>query len=304
MTTLSLESNRTRKSIVEETFWGIKSPLHFKGRFWDMKKHLILKSLLASVVFNGFSLFCCSQNDTRPALPPILKNFAENVSLYLTFEKDAPCLQIGPDTLKIQKSENFKTGAGRCGDACDLGRVVLKAPALVDFSGSGTVILWVSPTNWKGKKDKEMPYILPFSASNPQTTMLAGRQGETSKIYAHAMLPEKKKVHLPFYGMTTTWRDGSWHMLAVNWSPDSMGFSVDGSEFISQSLNSPLPGGAANTVIIGNNIGDSALPNLKVDEFAVLNKKLSGNEVKKIYNESTKLTGAVPSSQGTNPEKQ
>ena len=268
-----------------------------------MEKYSTLKSSAVLAVFCGLSMLCYSQNDTRSPLPPILKNFVENVSLYLIFTKDTPGLQIGPDTLKIQKSDNFKTSDGRRGDACDLGKVTLKAPGLVDFSGSGTVILWVSPTNWSDKKDKEMPYILPFTASNGQTTMLAGRQGETSKIYAHVILPEKKKVHLAFYGATRTWLDGSWHMLAVNWSPDSMGFSVDGSEFCSQSLNSPLPGGAANTIAVGNNIGDSSLPNLKVDEFAVLNRKLTNGEVKKLYDDSPKATGAVPSSQDTEPDK-
>lgn len=251
----------------------------------------MIKRLLAIVVFSVISIPCFPQNEPRPALPPILKNFAENITLYLTFEKDTPVIQMGPDTLKIQKSDNFKTSAGRSGAACDLGKVTLKAPGLVDFSASGTVILWMSPANWNGKSNKEIPYILPFIASNGITKMLAGRQGDNSKIYAHAILPENKNIHLASY---PNWHDDSWHMLAINWSPDSMGLSVDGSDFISQSLNSPLPGGAADSVQIGNNFGDSLLPNLKVDEFAVLNRKLSANDVKKLYEEAVKVTGEIP----------
>jgi hypothetical protein len=223
----------------------------------------------------------CAQSDIERGLSPALRAFGENLCLYARFDGDKALMLAGPDGVTIQKSNDFKTGAGRSGAALETGKVTLKGGPLIDFGASGTLIMWISPQNWSGKKTAEMPYILPFVTTNEQITVMAGLQGQTTKIYAHVMLPDKKKIHLAVYGGAANWKDGSWHMLAVNWSSDSMGISLDGSEFITQALASPIPGGPVKKIELGN--ASSGKPSLALEEFTVLNKKLSSAEIKKLY---------------------
>jgi hypothetical protein len=75
----------------------------------------------------------------------------------------------------------------------------------------------------------------------------------------------------------------------MTWTPDSIGISVDGKKLLEKSLEEPL-GTKPNWFLFGaQKTANKGLQVLQ-DEFVVLNKKLSDDDIKTLYNETIKIS--------------
>ncbi len=227
------------------------------------------------------------------ATNPILNDYGSNVTFYLSFNEDKLTPEIAQGDPKLRsKKQNVKFSKGLFGKALSSGRIQFNGEKNVDLSKPGTIVIWVSPQNWK-KVIKE-PYIIPFVGHrNTGYNLLLGRQGckwGKSRIYAYAYFAGKKKnIFLPFYGQGGghIWENGKWYMLALSWDPTNIYLTVNDGKTVSKMITAPL-GLTFNFFTL--QVAKGEAPKLLVDEFVVLNKQLSNEELIKIYQETIKMT--------------
>jgi hypothetical protein len=250
----------------------------------NLPRLLIVSSFFFAVTFS------VPAQDVLGCMNPVLRKHAENITFYLNFDEDnqLPAMAQGPGNVKLQQGAAiFKKGL--FGKSMHTGQANYYAEGNLDMSGSGTLILWLSP--WQWKQTGSEAYILPFVAFTDTSKLLFGRQGGAwgkTCIYTHVTVPGgKNNIYLGVNGGSAKdWKNGEWHMLVLVWTSATIGISVDGSKLTEKNIPQPL-GRKTEYFYINADVAAQIL----VDEIMILNKKLNDDEIKSIYDKISKVTG-------------
>jgi hypothetical protein len=224
---------------------------------------------------------------------PVLSKFAENITFYVNFDESSmvPTLAAGSSNIRSKTGE-FAFEKGILGKCLRSGQASYFGAKNLDFTAPGTVIFWMAP--WKWEETAKEGYFWPFIGFTDKSKLTLGRQGGKlgkTRIYAYVTTPKgKKNIYLGVAGGSAkNWRAGQWHMITMTWTPDSIGISVDGKKLLEKSLEEPL-GTKPNWFLFGaQKTANKGLQVLQ-DEFVVLNKKLSDDDIKTLYNETIKIS--------------
>jgi hypothetical protein len=223
------------------------------------------------------------QPDGLMAMNPILNSYVQNISFYMNFDNNSTKPQISAGDYKLLSQKKVEFVKGLFGTALGAGDIRIAVNKNINLAKPGTLIMWVSPAGWE-KVEKE-PYLIPFVGHcDTGYNLLMGRQGckwGQSRIYAYAYFPDKKRTFIPVYGQGSAkvWKNGEWHMLALSWDAENLYISVDGKENKSKMLIAPL---GQNMKWISLTAGTHKTRFI-IDEFVVLNKKLSNKELIALY---------------------
>ena len=152
-----------------------------------------------------------------------------------------------------------------------------------DLTTPGTMVIWVA--GWQGVGDGA--YLWPVRIATGRGVHIFGRTPKANGgIYLHISGDKQHKVGINY----DTWGDG-WHMLALTWDAENIGISVDGGAPHETSLSAPLDGDVA-WIVVGSFGGGAA-----VDELAFLNRKLTDEELKWLYEETLARSAAAAGGQ-------
>jgi hypothetical protein len=222
---------------------------------------------------------------------PILSKYGTNITFYQNFDNEdcQPALAAGNPKAKIKQGVlNLKNGLFNKGLL--VGKFFYESEKNLDFSSPGSMVIWISPWKWE-KKQKE-PYLYSFTAKTDTHHILVGRMGAQPKgktnllayIYTPKGLPN---IAIKSKGGSVedkNWKPGQWHMLALTWTPERIGFSVDGNKLIYKTLNQPL-----GSITLKFSIGASRKEKGQLwlqDEFVILNCELNNNDLKELYDKT------------------
>jgi hypothetical protein len=227
----------------------------------------------------------------RDIVNPVIEKFGDRLIFHVNFD-DEVCLPAVAASEKSIHSE-FKDSRfvpGLLGKALYIGRVVYKAKDNLDLSRPGTLMFWIAPHQWT--KLEIEPYLFPFIAWTGDTKIILGRQkapwGKT-RIYVNVETAERKdwvSAGVDNVGSGRDWKNGEWHMIAVTWTPESIGISVDGRPVQEKTLKKPLAKGTSEWMMLACQLDDTGSTQILLDEFSVLDRKLTNDELKKLYEET------------------
>jgi len=256
-------------------------------------KLLITFAIMCSI----FNTVLLAGNDGAPEgmapVNPVLSKFSDNITFYLNFDESNMIPNLASGNNKVRgKGGEFTWGKGLFGKCLRSGQANYFGPKNLDFSAPGTVIFWMAPSNWK--KIEREDYFWPFIGFTKKTKIILGRQGAKwgkTRIYAYATTPKgKKNINAGVKsGSAKVWKPGQWHMIAMTWGPDTLGISVDGKKQLEKSLEEPLGIKTPWFLFGAQKSADKGLQVLQ-DEFVIMNKKLSDDEIKSLYEETIKIS--------------
>ena len=224
------------------------------------------------------------------AANPILEKFADAVTFYVSYDEGdgAPMMAAGKADVR-NKDREPQAVPGILGQGMMGGGYGYFSEKNVDLSAPGTVVLWIALRD----KEKEA-YAWPIRIATDRGMVIFGRQ-PGPRVYMHADAPKGAdgkalEGKAPFYhsingiGGFKDWGDG-WHMLAFTWDAENAGISVDGAAPSEKALPEPLDG-ASSWFTTG-------MPDNAMDELAILNRKLTAEELKWLYDETLARAKAV-----------
>lgn len=224
---------------------------------------------------------------------PLLEKFADAVTFYVNFDNgDAtPVIAAGKADIRTKQHEP-KFVPGLFGQALTGGNYFYNGGDNVDLAAPGTALAWVSMRGREAEEPKKEGNFWPLRFQPAGVPMgreliLFGRMaGPRIYMYVYAPLGEDGKTPAPGKanfihsipgGGFKEWGEG-WHLIALTWGPDKVGLSVDGAPLDEKALPEPM----------NANI-DSFILGLKddvVDEVAILNRRLTSEELKSLYDET------------------
>ena len=184
---------------------------------------------------------------------------------------------------------------GMFGKALASNSIMYDAAGNVDMRSPGTAVCWASPT-WDSTPQKKEPGFTIFSimgSSKDQVyDLICGKMSNQpwNKGHLNAYVQYnygKKGVTSCIIwdrGMVSQWPAGEWHLFVVTWGNGTISYSVDGKKSSVSELKEVLAAPTdwftvrANTKFI-------------VDEFTILNKRLTDEEIAKLYEAGLKAAG-------------
>ena len=212
-------------------------------------------------------------------MSPLIERFVGSLTFYVDYDEDggAPVIAKGATDIRGPEGEP-RLVPGILGLGIADGGYTYNNEGNVDLTVPGTLIVWVS--GWESAGDGAYIWPVIFITGRGTQHPLARMPKANSAIYAHfnradGAAPDQNIVWIDY----DAWGD-DWHMLALTWDAESIGISVDGGapyeKAVSEPLDANLPwfmagAGAAGAV---------------TDEVAVLNRKLTAEELKWLYEET------------------
>lgn len=254
-----------------------------------MKQRILLGLMVV------FGLNLVAQEKVNPPVAPekvnpVMEKHADDISFCVNFDDENPeaVLAGGGKTIRsVAVKPAFVPGL--FGKAMQFGSVSYHGAGNLDFTKPGTIIYWMAPQNWK-QIEKE-PYIVPFMAHNDESKILIGRQGDVwgrSRIYAFVEAVDRKNnVYNGLNGASgRDWKNGEWRMIAVTWTPETIGLSVNGTPLQEANLKQPIS--KSNNGWFSFTACDREDHQILLDELVVLSRKLTNEELKSLYDETMK----------------
>lgn len=226
---------------------------------------------------------------------PVMEKYADNLIFYVNFDEGSFLPVIAANEKSVKS--DFKDSVfvpGLLGKALHIGRVMYNAAGNLDLSKPGTLLFWIAPHQWK-QEEKE-PYLLPFVAYAGNTKIILGRQGGPwgkTRVYVNVETPDRKDwvSNGVEGGSGKNWKNGEWHMIALTWTPESIGISVDGAPVQEKPLKQPLAKGPSEWMLLACQLKEGGNFQILLDEFAILNRRLNSDELKLLYEETLKKAG-------------
>lgn len=162
----------------------------------------------------------------------------------------------------------------------------------VDFSGGGTVILWFKPLNWRQVSSKH-PRVFFFGvesskgflgvqiSNGPKSRNILERKIRMLLLYFKAIPATIMNLN-----DITPAGDNRWQMLAITWSKNELGLSLNGAPFAIKKIAGELKQEyfTGRSFSLGSNVGANYL----LDMFRIYNRRLADQELKDIYLEERK----------------
>lgn len=250
-----------------------------------MKNLLILFSctLLAS------SVLCISKaraQDVAANTNPAIEALNNSVTFYMSF--DLPTLTadmssgVGePIDTKIKP--NLKPGLFESAELPEQ-TISYAADKNLDLSRTGSLALWIKPFDWQRDTTPYLTFANIDDHGHFIALMRMGNPVNREKIYAYAKAGKDSIVLT--VDNSLNWKDNQWHLLVVNWRPDSIDFSIDGAPVKNQHLASwATANGAPGTLNITK--ASPTQPWL-TDEVIVLDRPLEQKEIEAMWEEGQK----------------
>ncbi|MDD3954162.1 MAG: hypothetical protein PHY82_09640 [Lentisphaeria bacterium] len=239
-------------------------------------------ALITAAFFNAMA---------RDIVNPVIEKFGGPLLFHVHFDDEACLPAVAASEQSVQSEfKDARFVPGLLGKALYIGRVVYKARDNLDLSRPGTLLLWIAPHQWK--KVEIEPYLFPFIAGTGDTKIILGRQkapwGKT-RLFVNVETAERKdwvNTGIDNTGSGRDWINGEWHMIAVTWTPESVGISVDGSPVQEKTLKKPLAKGTSEWMTLTCQLDDRGSSQILLDEFSILNRKLANDELKALYEET------------------
>ncbi len=223
-------------------------------------------------------------------LNPVMEKYADDLAFYVNFDDGnyAPVMAANEKSVKSEFKDSVFV-PGLFGKALYVGRVLYNAAGNLDFSKPGTLLFWMAPHQWT-PVEKE-PYLLPFVAYTGSTKIILGRQGGPwgkTRVYVNVETPDRKNwvSNGVGGGSGKDWKNGEWHMIAVTWTPESIGISVDGKTLQEKPLKQTLAKGPSEWMMLACQLKKDGNFRILLDEFAVLTRRLNSEELKLLYEET------------------
>lgn len=221
---------------------------------------------------------------------PLLTLFPGDLVFLQTFDDDSLLPQVGAPAASWRETPAEFADGGVLGRCLSAGGSWFAADAfgapILDTTGSGTMVCWVRYV--EDVAPGASPPIFFFSAHLAQSPkpgkLLCFKQGNDPDMVAmhesynaNRRIAAGARIESP-YGK---WRRGTWRMVAMSWTPETIGISLNGSPF------TEVP----HDRVIGRASGFAfAAPPVKgpgrfyqVDECALLSRRLTDAEIAAVY---------------------
>jgi len=204
------------------------------------------------------------------------------VTFHHSFDHESLAPDMAVGEWKFQRHGEPKLAPGLLGKALVAGTGALFFADARNWTIAtrGALVLWVSPVRWNHHEagntyfvvsqraafylERQGPLPKPDRSPGRQEVVLAGLQGS---------LRGSRGADCKL------WKDGEWHMLAVNWSWPQLALSLDGGAFSAIEFREKPDPGLSGGFMLGSRGGDHTL----LDEFFCFNRPLSEDEVRTLY---------------------
>lgn len=259
------------------------------------------KIYLASTLLCAFVASSVIAQEVPAAGNPIFEKFPENVTFYLNFDDGTNTPSIGSATPWSQ-NDFLIEGKGFLGKALKAGDVNMSiSNTAIDPTIPGTCIAWLCPVKNIDPVDREPGFEYFQFGLKDRYRLFGMKQADlpwkAAWFQARVERPDAKNNSLICNDSATApegsataalWKAGEWKMIAVTWTSGNIGISINGEKAIETGLKEPLPRFDERGFIC---IRAGKFPDKKgfeymLDEFVVLNKKLTDAELKAVYDAS------------------
>ncbi len=212
----------------------------------------------------------------------VLDIFPDNTALAVSFNDGQGNASAMDGEISAPKMKDVEFGEnGVSGNAMNGGSAAYDVKFdNLEFGKEATLVFWFAFSQTAQEIDKRL--LIPLIVNGEQSRLIVARQGWGAgkcNFYTYVYLPDKQKAMSRVFGVgsVSKWKKGEWHMIAVTWTPNSLGISVDASIFDQVALSAPLPGVLKQIAV---NAGKDCY---MVDELIFFDRKLSQEELKKLY---------------------
>lgn len=225
---------------------------------------------------------------------PVYKLFPSAVLFHVSFDNDSGEAEFASGRSEpVKKSGGVAYGEGVFGGK-SLASGELRYDALknLDFTRPGSIIFWISASGWPSERpaDGKEPGFKVLHVYGKDYEFIMGKMGGQPAGVAHMnfyfQYPPPKKPSCCINFNTAAFRPGEWKMLVASWSPETLSNSVN---LRTENGGKPLIRTPTVSFVIGSSPEKNPRYPVLVDEVVVLNRALSGEEVKTLYEESLKL---------------
>lgn len=243
-----------------------------------MKKYIL--SFLAAFAALHVSAQIMPQN-------PVIERFPDHVTFYLNFDNGdtTPAIGIG----KNSNRQGHTFGKGIFGKALRAGVLHYSPKGLIDTSAPGSLIFWFSVVQPVPKAKKE-PGASFFILNLPgRKRLLVYKQGLMSWGYGNIQFRVElgKAYSASLRHTVSELKTGQWNMVAINWNPDRIGISLNGTPMKYAGIQSP-PGHSDRGALMFHCTKPKDANNPRflqylLDEITILDRNLTDREVRSIY---------------------
>ena len=237
---------------------------------------------------------------SRPVpVNPVIADYGENVLFYLSFDDGSTQPDIGR-----AKGQDVKVGIaddGFFGKGLKSGEVRFaldKAQEVVDFTRPGTMLAWIKTNYDPVTTNRFEPSFTYFAAhwGGEWKRLLGMKQagapwghGSMSFYYERTTKTERERGVAGCSVRSADWKTGTWRLFVSTWTVDKIGFSVDGRPLHLASYKTRLgPFHGSLSWIAGNGPN----PFYTLDECVILDRLLTDEEIKSLYEKSMKAREA------------
>lgn len=230
---------------------------------------------------------------------PVKNIFEDELVLYINFDdgKGAPLLMEGDIRHVPGKNAKF-TERGIFGKAFSGGSMSYRLDFNgVDFTRDTTFVYWIALTHDNPEIDAKTFNQIYLNGRG--ATLLMQRQGwkKSANILSVLAIPKKRGPFARIFGVSSVkkWKVGEWHMVATSWTAGALSITIDGNKHVSQTpLQQPLAAYYGDKTGKIHSLGLGLPANcVAVDEIMVFNRRLSPEELKKLYDATVEEAGGI-----------
>lgn len=231
---------------------------------------------------------------------PINNLFEKEITFSVNFDDGTVNADManGKDTpMRLQSKTTKCAPKGLFGQALLFGRIQYDAALNLDLTVPGTLIYWIAPVNWPTQKpaDGKEPGFTAFygvgQANDYRYNLISGKMRGQPWNAGHFItyVQYSSKTRIPHVtqvtydrGRASSWKNGTWKMFAVTWGGGKFAVSIDGAPSLSASLNKLMAGKTHYFILHTDG-------SVMLDEVTILNRALSDNEIRKLYDAVLKV---------------
>lgn len=254
--------------------------------------------LFFGTVFTALSIHCAAAVGglARPEpVNPVLADYGENVLFYMSFDDGSTQPDIGcvsGQNVNVRITDDGFFGKGLASGEVRFG--LGKTQEVVDFTRPGTMLAWIRTNYDPVTTNRFEPSFTYFVAHwSGEWKRLLGMKpcgapwghGSMSFFYERTTKTERERGVAGYEVRSADWKAGTWRFFVSTWTVDKIGFSVDGQPLHLASYKTRLGPFRGNLSWIA---GDEPRPFYTLDECVILDRLLTDEEIKSLYEKSLK----------------
>ncbi len=217
---------------------------------------------------------------------PALRGLAGWITFRLTFDAESmlPEMAAGEWAPQISGTPAFEPGVSGmalvAGDGS--GRAIYPRGPNATMGTRGAVSLWICPVQWTRVNGGNTTFVMTSNAS-----FYLQRQGPAHD--AEGKLTRHEGVQYLIRGEltgnktlmtdTTKWPNGEWRFVVANWAWPTFSWSINGGEFVGQSVKSNPDESYFGDLVVGATGGEPTL----IDELTIYRRPLTLEEARRLY---------------------